>query len=70
MKKRDKYYTDLADQKNSKNTDQNSEDELENSDDENLDDQDRENMQNEKLLKRLYEAAQADIDANGGGDHP
>ena len=31
-----------------------------------MDEQERENLNNERLLKRLYKAAQADIDANGG----
>lgn len=34
-----------------------------------MDEQDRENLNNERLLKRLYKAAQADIDnANKGGE--
>ena len=33
-----------------------------------MDDQDRENLANEQLLKRLYKAALADIDANKDGE--
>ena len=33
-----------------------------------MDDQERENLNNERLLKRLYKAAQADIEANGGAE--
>ena len=70
LKKRDKYYADLAEKKKSKasgESDENDEDDdYLDEEDEDMDPQTRENIVNEKLLKRLYKAAQADLD----GDEP
>ena len=72
LKKRDQYYANLAGQKDSKNTgDSDDDDEYADEDEVGLDEQERENLANEKLMKRLYKAAQAEIDTtdanNGGG---
>lgn len=67
LKKRDQYYANLADQKPSRASGD-SDDEFAGDDEANMDDQDRENLANEQLLKRLYKAAQADIDANKDGE--
>ena len=65
LKKRDKYYANLADKKPPNTAGTGDSDNEDGDDDEgNLDDQDRENLANEKLLKRLYKAAQQDLDAN------
>ena len=66
LKKRDKYYRELAEGYQGKQTDEEDEDQLLDEDEGNLDEQTRENLINERLLKRLYKAAQADLDANGG----
>lgn len=67
LKKRDQYYANLADQKPSKQSGE-SDDEFGDDDEMHMDEQDRENLANEKLLKRLYKAAQADLDANKDGE--
>ena len=65
LKRRDKYYTDLAEQRQSKGTEDEDDENFDEDDIEGgMDEQDRENLVNEKLLKRLYKAAQADLDAN------
>ena len=68
LKKRDKYYANLADQKPSRTSGESDDDAV--ADEEaDMDEQDLENLNNERLLKRLYKAAQADIDnANRGVD--
>ena len=63
LKKRDQYYANLADKHSSKQTGDSDDDEYLSEDEQNMDEQERENVANEKLLKRLYKAAQADIDA-------
>lgn len=63
LKKRDQYYANLADKRSSKQTGDSDDDEYLSEDEQNMDEQERENVANEKLLKRLYKAAQADIDA-------
>ena len=79
LKKRDQYVANLAERKGTGATsqDQNSEDEDENNDEfldddeQGLDARERENLANEKLLKRLYVAAQNDIDgAHFEGEDP
>jgi len=67
LKKRDKYYNDLAEKNSKQRPDESGEDEGDD-DEANMDEQERENVQNEKLLKRLYKAAQADIDARETGE--
>ena len=59
LKKRDKYYANLAEQRQSKHTDdgENDESDQDYEDEGQMNEQERENITNEKLLKRLYKAA-------------
>ena len=69
LKKRDQYYANLAEQRQSKGTgDSDNDSDYVDEEEANLDQQERENLANEKLLKRLYKAAQADIDAQNAGE--
>ena len=63
LKKRDKYYADLAEKKKPSGESEEDDEDYLDEEDEDMDPQTRENIVNEKLLKRLYKAAQADIDA-------
>ena len=68
LKKRDKYYADLAEKKKPSGESEEDDEDYLDEEDEDMDPQTRENIVNEKLLKRLYKAAQADIDAQENED--
>ena len=64
LKRRNQYLANLAAKKKQGAGNSDDEDDEQELDEEEMDlnDQERENLHNEKLLKRLYQAAQADID--------